>query len=160
MSTARLRAPKADYDDLEQAIAGSVQALLPLANEKGIDVGLMALHRAHVRADPGDLRTLIGSLVDNAVRYTPAGGTVDLHVAVNGQETVLEVRDTGPGIPDALLDRVFDRFYRVAGSGAEGSGLGLSIVRTIAGRCGAKVSLENRADGDGLVARVCFPSVD
>jgi signal transduction histidine kinase len=94
--------------------------------------------------------------VDNAVRYTPCGGTVDLQLAEEGHHTVLEVRDTGPGIPEELLDRVFDRFYRVGGTGAEGSGLGLSIARTIAERCAASVTLENRLGGRGLVARVEF----
>ncbi len=142
--------------DLDHAIAQSVQAVLPLANEKGIDVGLEGPQHASVRADPDDLRTLIGNLVDNAVRYTPAGGTVDLQVSSHGRDTILEVIDTGPGIPEPLLERVFDRFYRVAGSKAEGSGLGLSIVQTIAERCGAKVSLKNRKDRNGLVARVWF----
>jgi two-component system OmpR family sensor kinase/two-component system sensor histidine kinase QseC len=165
MITQMLRLARADGEasnpepmptDLDHAIAQSVQAILPLADDKGIDVGLTASHRANVRADPDDLRTLIGNLVDNAVRYTPPGGTVDLRVSANWQGTVLEVKDTGPGIPDDLLDRVFDRFYRVAGSETEGSGLGLSIVRTIAERYGAKVSLKNGPDGVGLVARVCF----
>jgi signal transduction histidine kinase len=69
---------------------------------------------------------------------------------------VFEVRDTGPGIPKQLLDHVFGRFVRLPGTESEGSGLGLPIVKAIAERCGAKVTLINRQDRSGLVARVMF----
>jgi signal transduction histidine kinase len=142
--------------DLHEVIVDSVQNALPLASEKGIDIGLAASPRATVRADPNDLRTLVGNLIDNAVRYTPLTGTVDVRLISRGMKAILEVKDTGPGIPDDLLDRVFDRFFRVAGSGAEGSGLGLAIVRKLAERYGAQVELENRTDQRGLIARVHF----
>ena len=85
---------------------------------------------------------------------------VDLSVERTATEIVLEVRDTGPGIPEHLLDRVFGRFVRLSGSEVEGSGLGLAIVKAIADRCGAQVALINRQDRSGLVARVAFASAN
>lgn len=144
------------FVDLREVIASSLQDVMPIATEKQIDIGLVASIAERVLADPDELRTLVGNLVDNAVRYTHNGGIVDLSVARTDGEIVLEVRDTGPGIPDQLLDRVFGRFVRLPGSGVDGSGLGLTIARAIADRCGAQVALSNRKDRTGLVARVSF----
>jgi two-component system OmpR family sensor kinase len=145
--------------DLGEAIAASLQDVMPIAAEKEIDIGLVALSPGKVLADPDELRTLIGNLVENAVRYTDKGGVVDLSVERTTSEIVLEVRDTGPGIPEQFLDRAFGRFVRLSGSDVEGSGLGLPIVRAIAERCGARVALINRRDRTGLVARVSFLAI-
>ena len=142
--------------DLQEAIASSLQDVIQLANEKRIDVGLNASVAAAVRGDPAEVRTLLKNLLDNAVRYSPAGSSVDITLERSGDQIVVEVCDTGPGIPTGLLDRVFDRFFRVLGADVEGSGLGLPIVRAIADRCGASVTLRNRIDPSGLVARVSF----
>ena len=142
--------------DLGEAIAASLRDVMPIAGEKGIDIGLVAASPERVLADPDELRTLISNLVENAVRFTQQGGVVDLSVKRTGADVVFEVRDTGPGIPEQLLDRVFGRFVRLPGSTVEGSGLGLPIVRAIAERCGARVALANRRDRTGLVARVAF----
>jgi len=103
------------------------------------------------------LRTLAGNLVENAIRYTPRGGTVD--VAVRGEKdgAVLEVVDTGPGIPREYRGRVFDRFYRMESSQGPGSGLGLAIVKKIADRHSASVTLGERGHGSGLRVSVRFP---
>lgn len=145
--------------DLGEAIAASLQEVMPIATEKEIDIGMVASSAEKVLADPDELRTLIGNLVENAVRYTGKGGVVDLSIERTTSEIVLEVRDTGPGIPEEILDRVFARFVRVAGSDVEGSGLGLPIVRAIADRYGARVSLINRQDQKGLIARVVFRAI-
>ncbi len=108
-----------------------------------------------VAGDPAALRTLLASLVDNAVRYTPAGGRVDVSAGVEGGRPWLEVADTGPGIPAAERRRVFDRFYRLPGADGSGSGLGLAIVKAIADRHGAEVTL-GETPGGGLTARVRF----
>ena len=142
--------------NISEIIADSLRDVVPVAAEKEIDIGVVAASSEKVWADPQELRTLIGNLVENAVRYTPKGGIVDLSVERTGTAIVLEVRDTGPGIPDSLLDRVFGRFVRVPGSEIEGSGLGLPIVKAIADRCGARVALANRHGQSGLVARVSF----
>ena len=96
------------------------------------------------------------NLVDNAVRYTPPGGRVDVAAYREGDSPVLSVIDTGPGIPPDDRERVFDRFYRRAGSGAAGSGLGLAIVRNIAERHGAQLMLDEGPGGKGLAVRVIF----
>jgi two-component system OmpR family sensor kinase len=144
--------------DLSEAVANSLQDAVALAAEKGIDIGVVATSAERVLADPDELRTLIGNLVENAVRYTPKGGVVDLAVERRAAEIVLEVRDTGPGIPEQLLDKVFGRFVRLNNAEVEGSGLGLPIVRAIAERYGARIALANRRDRSGLVARVSFVS--
>ena len=79
---------------------------------------------------------------------------VDVRLAQEGGKLVVEVIDSGPGIPLELMERVFDRFFRVPGTGARGSGLGLAIARSVAQRCGLRISLRNRDDASGLVARV------
>jgi two-component system OmpR family sensor kinase len=142
--------------DIGKAVVTSLQGVIPVAAEKGIDIGVVATTAETVLADPDELRTLIANLVENAVRYTPKGGVVDLSVERLAAEIVLEVRDTGPGIPKHLLNRVFGRFVRLPGSEIEGSGLGLPIVKAIAERCGARVALVNREDRSGLIARVTF----
>jgi len=131
-----------------------------LAAQKNIDLGLGRSTRAVVSGDPLALRVLLANLVDNAVRYTPRGGAVDVDVGVEvgdagANGAFLAVSDSGPGIPQEERERVFDRFYRVPGSGEVGSGLGLAIVREIAEQHAAQVSLEDRPGG-GLVARVRF----
>ena len=101
-----------------------------------------------------DLRSVLDNLIENALRYTPEGGVVDVRVGQEQGGLVIEVADTGPGIPDELLGRVFDRFFRVPGTDTRGSGLGLAIAQAAAQRCGLQVSLHNRKDRQGLVARL------
>ncbi len=97
---------------------------------------------------------MLDNLIENALRYTPEGGVVDVRLVNDGKHAAVEVVDTGPGIPPDLLGRVFDRFFRVPGGAARGSGLGLSIAEAAAQRCGLRISLRNRDDRSGLVARV------
>ena len=101
---------------------------------------------------------LLRNLLDNALRYTPDGGQVDVLVrreqAATGTGAVLEVFDTGPGIPEPERARVFDRFYRVPGTASSGSGIGLALVRTIAERHRGRVDLGPGRDGRGLSVRV------
>lgn len=142
--------------DLSEAVTAALQDVIPLAVEKDIDIGVVETSHERILADPDELRTLIGNLAENAVRYTPRGGVIDVAVVRAAPGVVLEVRDTGPGIPEALIDGVFGRFVRLPGTGIEGSGLGLPIVKAIADRCGARVTLVNRKDRTGLIARVSF----
>jgi two-component system OmpR family sensor kinase len=112
---------------------------------------------AHVRAVETDIGMAVKNLVSNAVRYTPDGGTIDLRMRRDGDIVWIDVVDDGPGIDEALLPRVFDRFFR-ANPDVEGSGLGLSIVKAIAARYGGDVTLRNRSDGQsGIVASISFP---
>lgn len=135
-----------------------LEDLMPLAEAKGIDVGVVTDSDAHVLVNEVDLVVLIKNLVDNAIRYTPAGGQVDLSVVVADGATTLIVEDDGPGIPEDEWERVFDPFYRVLGSNEIGSGLGLSIVQAISARLGAKVSFaKGGRTMTGLRVMVTFP---
>lgn len=127
----------------------------PAALEKDIALELEAAP-AMVSGNADMLRILLRNLVDNAIRYTPAGGRVTVAVAGEAEGARLTVQDTGPGIPAAERLRVFDRFHRLAGQEPEGSGLGLSIVARIAERHGARVELAD-GEGGGLRAAVSFP---
>ena len=119
-------------------------------------MSLEAAPGLQVSGDREALRTLARNLVDNAVRYTPRNGAVQVRTLATSDETVLEVIDNGPGIPPEDRERVFDRFYRRAGSQESGTGLGLAIVKAIADRSGARVALSG-APGGGLKAAVSFP---
>lgn len=136
-----------------------LEDLMPLAEVKNIDMGVVSEMDANVLVQERDLKTLTKNLLDNAIRYTPDGGRIDLSVLVRKNKVILQVDDTGPGIPEEERIRVFDPFYRVLGNDAMGSGLGLSIVKAIADRVGAKVSLNyaNEKSMSGLRVRVTFP---
>lgn len=140
----------------------AVAETLPAADERGVDLGVVHADPVSVNGDPAALHALVRNLVDNAVRYTPRGGRVDLAVRAQGsgndRSATLEVADNGPGIPAAERERVFERFYRIGGADEPGSGLGLAIVRAVASSHGAQVKLEDGPDGRGLRVRVEFPS--
>ena len=118
-----------------------LEDLLPLAVQKHIDIGVEGTRDALVVFNELDLFTLVKNLVDNAIRYTPAGGRIDLSVAVAPGAVQLQVKDSGPGIALEEQARVFDPFYRSLGTDEAGSGLGLSIVKAICERTGARVEL-------------------
>ncbi len=143
---------------LRAVVLQVAEELMPLARAKGIDVGLLGAQDHSVWASETDLRTLVMNLVDNAIRYTPEGGRVDLRVCQDQGRPALQVTDTGPGIAEAERARVFDPFYRLLGSDTLGSGLGLSIVQSIALRIGARVALEhaNAEEKTGLRVVVTF----
>lgn len=131
-----------------------------VAEARDIDLGLAEVDsRAVVMGDAEALRILLSNLLANALRYTPRGGRVDVSCRMRDGQPVLEIADTGPGIPEAERERVFDRFYRRPGEQESGSGLGLAIVRAIAERHDAIVSL-HAAQGGGLLARVVFPTFE
>ncbi len=140
---------------LEAAAAEGVADTHALALARGIDLGLDAEPGVRVPGDRDALRTLVRNLVDNAVRCTPAGGRVQVRTGKTSRGAVLEVTDSGPGIPAADRERVFDRFYRRASAPQGGSGLGLAIVKAIADRHGARVTLAD-ASGGGLQVTVDF----
>ena len=143
----------------QQVYLRVLEDLMPLAEAKGIDIGVVSDSDSQILANEVDLITLVKNLVDNAIRYTPAGGRIDLSVLNTNGVTTLVVEDSGPGIPEAERKRVFDPFYRVLGSDEIGSGLGLSIVQTISARLGAKVSLgfANYQSKSGLRVTITFP---
>ena len=124
--------------ELLEVVRLAVADMLPLAQLKQIDLGLAAQHAARVMGQSEALRVLLRNLLDNAMKYTPASGRVDISVDVMDGVAVLTVEDNGPGVAPDALPRVFDRFFRAGDTLAEtGSGLGLAIVKTIAERHGA-----------------------
>ncbi|HKY91322.1 MAG TPA: ATP-binding protein, partial [Nevskiaceae bacterium] len=137
--------------ELAKSVVGE---LAPLADANGIDLGVTQADAVSLDADADALATLLRNLVDNALRYTPRGGRVDVSVLAVPAPTLV-VSDTGPGIPAAERARVFDRFHRLPGSSGLGSGLGLSIVKAIAEAAGASVALDD-APGGGLKVSVRF----
>lgn len=136
-----------------------LEDLMPLAEAKRIDIGVEGSEDAEVWVSELDMIAVVKNLVDNAIRYTPEGGTVDLSVTALGQRTLMRIRDNGPGIPFAERSRVFDPFYRMIGNEQLGSGLGLSIVQTIAHRIGAEIRFDfsNEEKHTGLSVTVIFP---
>ncbi|WP_409266108.1 ATP-binding protein [Massilia sp. BHUDP2] len=146
--------------DLADLARRTVADLAGVAAAKGVDVGIHHADPATVEGQPDALHILLRNLVDNAIKYTPAGGTADISVrsdsAKDGCTVTVTVEDSGPGIPPEERERVFDRFYRVAGSEAAGSGLGLAIIKAIAERHGATLALGESERLGGLSATVCF----
>ncbi|WP_300455047.1 ATP-binding protein [Accumulibacter sp.] len=141
---------------LADLVATVVADQLPLAEARQIDLGVRPTERSGVVTGEADaLLILVSNLVDNAIRYTPPGGTVDVAAGEDDSGPFVEVCDSGPGIPPEERERVFDRFYRRAQTDEPGSGLGLAIVQTIAGRHRAQVLLGDAKLG-GVRARVQF----
>lgn len=146
-------------DDLARQ---SVMDMMPLADSRRIDLGITVAEPSVVPGDVDALGVLVRNILDNAIRCTPQGGRVDVSVyreaGDGGVAEVFEVCDSGPGIPSAERERVFDRFYRVPGTASAGSGIGLAIVKAIAERHGATIALGSGDGGQGLRVRVVFPS--
>ena len=144
--------------ELRQLARDAVAEVLPQAHARRIDLGLETDAEARVTGQTEALQILLRNLLENAVKYTPAGGRVDISIAPQPSGVLLSVEDSGPGIPDAERERVFDRFYRAADASATGSGLGLAIVRTIAQRHGATVALGRSQRLGGLRVDVLLPA--
>jgi two-component system sensor histidine kinase QseC len=145
--------------DLRTVLADVLAESLPLAKERDIEI-MPPVHAgaAVVRGNPELLRILCRNLVDNAVRYTPPGGRVYLHLHHAADRVELIVEDTGPGIPAEQRTAVLERFHRLPGTGGNGSGLGLAIVERIADSHAARLTLSDRADGPGLRVSVSLPA--
>ncbi|RUT88699.1 MAG: HAMP domain-containing protein [Mesorhizobium sp.] len=150
------RRPRADHVDLTEAARHVLETHAPIAIGRNIDLGLEEAGPVPVIGDGTMLREMIVNLVDNALRYTRAGGSVTVKLAATDGEAVLTVDDDGPGIPADERDHVFERFYRIVGSTEEGSGLGLAIVREVVENAGGRVTLGDGATG-GLVVEVKLP---
>lgn len=147
---------------LDELVREVVAEMVPLADARRIDLGMSVAQPAAVNGDPEALRTLVRNLVDNAVRYTPESGRVDVSVergAEQAEAAVIRIIDTGPGIALAERERVFDRFYRSPGTSPPGSGLGMAIVKAIADAHRAQVRLATGEQGRGLVVTVTFPAL-
>jgi len=143
---------------LQQVYRRVLEDVLPIAELKHIDIGVTSSADFSICANEVDLIVLVKNLVDNAIRYTPEKGRVDLSIVVDKTEASLIIEDNGPGIPVAERQRVFDPFYRILGNNEMGSGLGLSIVDAIVSRLGASIHLSftNKTQLSGLQVAVTF----
>ena len=129
-----------------------LQELMPLALDKQQDIGVAVENDLHIRADDTEIYTLIKTFTDNAIRYTPAGGRIDIGFSETPTTLAIWVEDDGPGIPAAERSRVTDAFYRILGTEQQGTGLGLSIADAIAKRYGGKLILaDSRNFAHGLL---------
>ena len=149
--------------DIETLLRESVSQLMVLADARRVDIGFEGSIAPVVQAPAAELRSVFDNLIDNALRYAPEGGVVDVRLHEVDGHAVVDVLDNGPGIPASAIGRVFDRFFRVPGAPAGGRGLGLAIARTAAERHGLRIELRNRDEAEeggspGLLARVHLPA--
>ena len=146
--------------DLAAVARQHIERVLPAAAERSVQLRSSLADGAWVEGSPEDLRLIVDNLLQNAIRYNRPDGTVDVRVHAEAGRVVLEVRDTGIGIPEADRERVFERFYRVdmaRSRAAGGTGLGLSLVRHATQRLGGSVSLSSTL-GQGSTFRVDLPA--
>ncbi len=149
----------AERVELDRLAASVADELHPLADQKHIAISTR-LSPAAVSGAEDALRLLANNLVDNAIRYTPEGGRIEVRVAREDGKSVLEVADNGPGVPPEERSRVFDRFYRAVGTEVPGSGLGLAIVHQVASLHGGIAVLTDGLDGRGVTVRIVMPAID
>lgn len=155
--------PGAEKVVLDQLLQDRLAILSPLANTRQVELELHADADVIIHGRPENLVSLIDNLVENAIKYSPAQGSVT--VQLRRQQTkagIAELRiiDQGPGIPLALRERVFDRFFRITDQTQNGSGLGLAIARSVVLQHGGQITLEDGIDGHGLQVVVTLPLAD
>jgi signal transduction histidine kinase len=147
---------------LREVACEAIESLQPRIAARALRVaviGTPADTRAAVRGDRQRLTSLLGNLLDNAVRCSPDGSAIDVVLAERDREVVLEVHDEGPGIPAELRERVFESYFRIPGSAGGGSGLGLAIVREVARAHGAEVEIRAGRKGRGTAIVVTFAAL-
>jgi two-component system, OmpR family, sensor kinase len=144
---------------LDAILKKSVSEYLPFAQARSIDIGFDRIEHAPVRGNPTGLAALARNLIDNAIRYSPDGGQIDIAVSSDRDCVVLRIDDGGPGVPEAQLDRIFEPFNRGNRPEGDGTGLGLSIVRRVVDNYRGSIRLENLTPSGrtGLRAIVTFP---
>ncbi|HEY5061434.1 MAG TPA: ATP-binding protein [Gemmatimonadaceae bacterium] len=154
------RMQRAERVFLDDIAMDAVAAWLPAAARTGVTLELADMEEAPIRVDPLLARRLVDTLLENAVRYTPAGGRIETSVRRNADRVLLTVSDTGIGIPSDDLPRIFERFFRGTSSrglAPEGSGLGLPIAAWIVDQCRGTIEVGNGA-GSGTSAKVSLPA--
>ena len=144
----------------DRAVKDVVAEVLPEATRKGIDLGFQLIEPIAIVGEPIMIAALVRNLLDNALRFTPQGGRIDVGVYGEGSEAVLQIEDSGPGIPPDDINRIFEPFFRGSQPTEEGTGLGLSIVKRIVDRLGGSIGLENLSGAamTGLRAVVRLPA--
>lgn len=145
-------------DNVAKAVAAD---LMPMASQKGLDLGFTRIEPITVRGDAIVVGTLVRNLLDNAIRFTPNGGRVDIGVYGSQRSAVLQIKDTGLGIPASDMTRIFEPFDRGSRPSGDGTGLGLAIVKRIVDRLGGSITIANRSEpeGTGLSITVVLPAI-
>lgn len=154
---------------LDELLQDRLAILSPLANARQVELELHADANVSISGSPENLVSLIDNLVENAIKYSPAEGSVTVRLrrlpAHEDQPektglVELSIADQGPGIPVALRERVFNRFFRIADQTQNGSGLGLAIAKSVVLQHGGEIRLEDAVDGSGLLVIVSLPLAD
>ena len=143
--------PVFEMTDISKLVRDLISEYLPVAEARGIDLGMNENGDICLYTEPHTLRLVLKNALDNALSYSQSSGQVTARSFVDNNDAVIEISDTGPGIPESEIERVFDPFYRVEGSIGDGSGLGLAIAQTAARRLGGEVCIYNRSGGKGVI---------
>lgn len=148
--------------DADGIVAGAVKSARHTAEQKGVSLSIIHLEPLHVMGDPQQLKQLLDNLIDNAIKFTPSGGSITLNMQKVDQSARIEVSDTGPGISAEHLPRIFDRFYQVdtarSQDGTAGFGLGLSVAKWIAEAHHGSIEVRS-LQGQGTTFTVHLPLV-
>jgi two-component system OmpR family sensor kinase len=147
---------EAETVDAQDLIGLIASGFAPVAEAKGVTLTVVPQPACELNVRADDLRLIVSNLIDNAVRYTRAGGTVSIGTQQLEDHLVIEVLDTGCGIPEAALPHLYDRFFRAAPVDIDGTGLGLSIAKSAADRSGFVLTIENRSDVVGVRGQVAI----
>lgn len=145
--------------DVAAKVRELLAPLVPGAIDKSLDLSLESPDRVMLYGDPGALHSIVGNLVDNALRYIGDGGHIQVEIESQDDVIILRVLDDGPGIRAEDRERVFDRYYRVVGTGVSGSGLGLAIVKQAVARIKGTITLDDGLNGKGCAFVVTIPAV-
>lgn len=147
------------FDLVRDVVSAEYEQILQRDQNFELDGG-----RAMLKGDATALRSLVVNVLTNASKYTPAGGSIQMRVDSAGGQVQLQIEDSGPGIPEAYYERVFDRFYRLDGdrhsSGVSGSGLGLAIVKHIVEMHGAQIAVSRSQRLGGLCVTITFNALE
>ena len=147
---------KRDDVDLAALATSLLADFYPLAEARNVQLAMTAETPCRFLGDRDAIGKLIAILLDNAIRYSGSGGSVELRVVNDGKICALEIVDDGPGIPEDAMPFIYDRFFRAAPQGDEGTGLGLAIAKSTADRHGFRLMHQNRSGATGIVAHVRF----
>lgn len=159
ISEAEAKVAKLVIEELDaiEIIRDAVGLFLPVAEEKDITVNVQALPEARILSDRRKLQRILGNLLDNAIKFTPQGGSITIFTDQDEEKTVIGVRDTGMGIAEKDLRRIFEKFFRAEESRSKpGSGLGLSLARALASSLGGSLGVTS-SPGQGSTFTLTLP---
>ena len=144
--------------DLKELMVSVVSDFVLTSAKRGVELSMTIEETPPIKGYDADIRLLFTNLIDNAIRYTTRGGNVEVLIKRGSSGVSVEIVDSGIGISDDALPRIFDRFYRAAPADIEGTGLGLAIARKIAERNSFQLTIANRQDRKGVLAQVLIPA--